>query len=432
MSFVFVVDQQRRPLDPVPPGRARFLLKAGHAAVLRRYPFTLILHEAKPDTTPQPLRLKIDPGSKTTGLALVNDETGQVVWAAELAHRGQQVKERLDQRRQCRRGRRNRHTRYRAPRFNNRTRPKGWLPPSLVSRLDNILTWVARLRRVAPIADLSQELVKFDLQVLENPDITGIAYQQGTLAGYEIREYLLEKWHRTCAYCGKRDTPFEVDHIIPRSRRGTSNRIGNLALACHECNHAKGNQTAIEFGHPEVQTQAARPLKDAAAVNASRWALYAKLHNTGLPVETGTGGRTKWNRTQRDLPKTHWLDAACVGVSTPATVSIQQVFPVKITAVGRQRRQMCLVDKYGFPRTKAKEHRVIQGFQTGDIVVAVVPSGKRTGKYQGKVAVKANGQFSIATTTGTVPDIAARYCRKLHRSDGYSYQKGDRAFLPIP
>ena len=432
MSFVFVVDQQRKPLDPVPPGRARYLLTAGYAAVLRRYPFTLIMREAKPDANPQPLRLKIDPGSKTTGVALLNEATGQVVWAAELTHRGQQVKEHLDQRRSCRRSRRQRHTRYRAPRFDNRTRKQGWLPPSLVSRLDNILTWVARLQQYTPVTAISQELVKFDLQVLENPAIMGIAYQQGTLAGYEVREYLLEKWHRHCAYCGATNQPFEVDHIIPRGRPGTSNRIGNLALACHVCNQAKGNQTAAEFGYPQVQAQAAKPLKDAAAVNATRWALYARLQATGFPVETGTGGRTKWNRTQRELPKTHWLDAACVGASTPAILAVQQVIPVLITAVGRQRRQMCLVDKYGFPRTTAKGQRVIQGYQTGDMVAAVVTSGKRTGRYEGKVAVKASGYFAIATATGTVTDIAAHYCRKLHHSDGYSYQKGNRAFPLIP
>jgi hypothetical protein len=200
------------------------------------------------------------------------------------------------------------------------------------------------------------------MYILENPTITGIEYQQGTLAGYEVREYLLEKWQRHCAYCQATNVPFEIDHIIPRSRPGTSNRISNLVLACHSCNQAKGDRTAAEFGHPEVQAQAAKPLKDATAVNASRWALYQRLRATGWPVETGTGGRTKWNRIQRKLPKTHWLDAVCVGASTPATLGVQQVVPLRITAIGRQRRQMCLVDKRGFPRTKAKEQRVVQGF----------------------------------------------------------------------
>lgn len=182
MSFVFVVNQQRKPLDPVHPGRARFLLKAGHAAVLRRYPFTLIMKDEKQDIEPEPVRVKIDPGSKTTGLAMINDQTGQVVWASELSHRSQKVKENLDARRMHRRFRRQRHTRYREPRFSNRTRKKGWLPPSLASRIQNILTWADRLRKSAPVAAISQELVKFDTQLLQNPAVSGIEYQQGTCA----------------------------------------------------------------------------------------------------------------------------------------------------------------------------------------------------------------------------------------------------------
>ena len=128
MSLVFVVDQQQRPCRPVHLGRARHLLNRGRAAVFRRYPFTIRLKEGEPSEEPEPVRLKIDPGSQTTGLALVNDASGLVVWAAELTHRGQQVKARLDQRRACRRSRRSRHTRYRPPRFLNRRRRAGWLP----------------------------------------------------------------------------------------------------------------------------------------------------------------------------------------------------------------------------------------------------------------------------------------------------------------
>jgi hypothetical protein len=171
MSFVFVVDHDRKPLAPVHPGRARFLLTAGHAAVLRRYPFTIILKESHPDAAPHPLRVKLDPGSQTTGMAVVDDTTGQVVWAAELAHRGDQVQAHLDQRRGCRRSRRQRHTRYRPPRFQNRRRQQGWLPPSLESRLANILTWVARLQRACPIAAISMELVKFDMQLMQHAEI---------------------------------------------------------------------------------------------------------------------------------------------------------------------------------------------------------------------------------------------------------------------
>jgi 5-methylcytosine-specific restriction endonuclease McrA len=431
--MAFVLDTERTPLSPCHPARARKLLSEGKAAVWRRYPFTIILKRAVSEVQPAPLRLKIDPGSKTTGLALVQDATGQVAWAAELAHRGQHVKAGVDQRRACRRERRQRKTRYRPARFANRRRPDGWLPPSLESRVSNVLTWVARLRHYAPIGAVSQELVRFDTQLLQNPEISGIEYQQGERAGYEVREYLLEKFGRMCAYCKATGVPLQIEHITPKVRGG-SNRVSNLTLACEPCNTAKGTQTAAEFGHPEVQAQAQRPLKDAAAVNASRWALYRRLQATGLPVEVGTGGRTKWNRTQRGLPKAHWIDAACVGASTPVALHVTGSVPLAIAAMGRESRQMCRMDRFGFPRTSAKGARQVQGFQTGDLVRAVVPSGARAGAHVARVAVRATGSFNIRTSDGTVTDIAARYCRLLQHTDGYAYSfipKNGGAALPL-
>ena len=196
MSKVFVLDTEKRPLNPIHPAQARQLLRNQKAAIYRRFPFTIILKETHPDSVVTPLRLKLDPGAKTSGIALVSDATGEVVFAAELKHRGFAIREALTSRRQLRRGRRARKTRYRQPRFLNRTRQKGWLAPSLQSRVDNIKTWVEKLRKLAPIEAISQELVRFDMQLMRNPDIQGKEYQQGTLAGYETREFLLEKWNR--------------------------------------------------------------------------------------------------------------------------------------------------------------------------------------------------------------------------------------------
>jgi len=226
VSKVFVLDVNKRPLAPTHPARARQLLRKGKAAVYRRYPFTIILKRGIAEIDNQPLRLKVDPGSKTTGIAIVNDNTGEVVFAAELQHRGQQIKRAMDSRRAVRRSRRNRKTRYREPRFSNRTRPEGWLPPSLFSRVANIETWVSRLCRLCPIGAISFELAKFDTQKMQNPEILGVEYQQGELAGYEVKEYLLEKFGRECVYCGKSNVPLEVEHIVPKSRGG-SNRVSN-------------------------------------------------------------------------------------------------------------------------------------------------------------------------------------------------------------
>jgi 5-methylcytosine-specific restriction endonuclease McrA len=419
--MVFVIDIEQRPFAPCHSARARRLLTSGKAAVWRRYPFTIILKRAEPDAQPALLRIKIDPGSRITGLAVVNDSTGQVVWAGELTHRGQHVKAGLDQRRACRRGRRQRQTRYRPRRFENRHRPRGWLPPSLESRISNVLTWVRRLRKYAPIGAASQELVKFDLQALERPEITGVEYQQGELAGYEVREYLLEKWKRRCAYCGATGVPLQVEHTVPKARGG-ANRASNFTIACASCNSAKGTRTADEFGHPDVQAQARRPLTDAAVMNASRWALFHRLKATWLLVEVGTGGRTKWNRTLRELPKAHWIDAACVGASTPEQLKLEGIVPLQITARGRHSRQMCRTNAFGFPDKAPKAVSVVAGMRTGDLVRAVVPPPSvKAGTYVARLAVRATGSCNLQTSAGTVQGIHIRYCRPLHRGDGYTY-----------
>lgn len=421
MSFVFVLSSDGQPLDPCHPARARQLLKHGKAAVWRRYPFTIRLNaRTSAESITHPHRLKLDPGSKTTGIAVVAEMTRRVVWAGELTHRGQAIRDALLSRRGIRRSRRQRKTRYRQPRFLNRRRPKGWLAPSLQHRVDTTLTWVNRLRRFVPITAISTELVRFDTQLLENAEIRGVEYQQGSLAGYEVREYLLEKWGRRCAYCGAKDTPLQIEHITPRVRGG-SDRIPNLTLACERCNQQKGTHTAEEFGYPAIQAQARRPLKDAAAVNTTRWALYGWLVATGLSVEVGTGGRTKFNRTCLGLAKAHWHDAACVGSSTPDSLSTAGVRPLYIKATGHGTRQMCRMDKYGFPRTGPKQARVVKGFRTGDLARAVVTSGKKAGTYIGRVAVRKTGNFDITTEKGVIQGLNYRFFRLIHRADGYSY-----------
>jgi 5-methylcytosine-specific restriction endonuclease McrA len=436
MSKVFVLDTNKQLLNPVHPGRARLLLKRGEAAVYRRYPFTLLLKRAVEQPHLEPLRIKIDPGSKTTGIAIVNDASSEVVWAAELVHRGEKIKRYMDQRRAVRKNRRQRKTRYRKPRFDNRRKRKGTLPPSLASRVCNVLTWIRRLVSLCPIGAISQELVRFDTQASDSPDIEGVQYQHGTLAGYEGRAYVLLKWNHRCAYCDAHEVPLELDHLHSRSKLG-SNRVSNLVAACKPCNQRKGNQDIREFlkAQPErlarILAQAKAPLRDAEAVNATRWALYERLKSFGLPMESGSGGLTKFNRITRGLPKRHWLDAACVGRSTPEHLFIKHVVPLSITAVGHGSRQMCLMDKHGFPRSKPKGARRVKGFQTGDLVRAVVTSGTKQGTYVGKVAVRTRGVFNIKTEQGTVTDIHARLCTLVARSDGYSYYvKKDAALLP--
>ena len=419
--MVFVLATDRTPLDPTTLQRADQLLKRGRASVFRKSPFTIILHNrTAAASVTHPHRLKLDPGSKTTGIAVVAEERGQVVWAGELTHRGQAIRAALLPRRAVRRSRRQRKTRYRQPRFLNRRRPDGWLAPSLAHRVATTRIWVNRLRRCCPITAISTELVRFDTHLLENAEINGVAYQQGTLAGCEVRQYLLEKWGRRCAYCGAKDRPLQVEHVVPRARGG-SDRVSNLTLACAGCNQKKGTQTAEEFGHPEIQTQAKRPLRDAAAANTTRWATYGRLVATGLPVEVGTGGRTKFNRTRLALEKTHWIDAACVGASTPDGLDVRGVQPLLMRASGHGTRQMAGLNRYGFSsrhRSRQKRHF---GFETGDLVWAGVPTGKRAGAHTGRLLVRASGSFDIQTTAGRQAGINQCSCRAIHRNDGYAY-----------
>jgi 5-methylcytosine-specific restriction endonuclease McrA len=424
MSKVFLIDSDTRPLRPIHPAQARQLLRNKKAAVFKRFPFTLILKESFSGAV-RCLRLKLDPGAKHTGIAIVDDFTGEVAFASELKHRGFAIRESLTSRRQLRRSRRNRKTRYRQPRFDNRTRPQGWLAPSLQSRIENIKTWVRKLCRIAPISNISQELVRFDMQLMRNPEIQGKEYQQGTLAGYETREYLLEKWGRQCAYCGVKDVPLQVEHIHPRAKGG-SNSIANLALSCEKCNTKKGTKDIRDFLKKDptrlekILKQAKRPLADATAVNTTRWALLEALKATGYDVETGSGGLTKFNRTQQRLEKSHWIDAACVGKSTPI-LNIKGVKPLMITANGHGTRQQCRTDKFGFPSRHCSRTKFHFGFQTGDIVKAVVTSGKKIGVYVGRIATRATGSFNISTKDGLVQGISHKFCRHIHKKDGCSY-----------
>lgn len=423
---VFVLGKTKRPLMPCSEKRARKLLQAGRAVVHRLVPFTIRLKD-RIEGTLQPLELKLDPGSKTTGIALVRKtETGAlaVLNLFELMHRGRQISQALTQRSGFRRGRRSRKLRCRAPRFDNRRRPEGWLAPSLQHRVDTTMSWVRRLSRWVPIDALVLERVKFDLQRMQNPEISGVEYQQGELAGYEVREYLLEKLGRHCQYCDAAGVPLEVEHIMPKSRGG-SNRVGNLTLACRGCNKAKDSRDITEFlAHDphrlhRVLARAKAPLRDAAAVNSTREALFRGLLATGLPVETGSGGQTKFNRRRLGIPKTHALDAVCVGEVTEVKGWHRPTLAVSATGRGSYKRTR--LTAHGTPRGYLMRAKRVQGFGTGDHVVAKVPSGKKAGQHVGRVAVRASGSFNVRTNTALVQGISHRHCRLAQRADGYGY-----------
>jgi len=468
VAVVFVVDKHHKPLQPTTERRARKLLKAGRAVVHRRYPFVIrVKDRTVGGSCVDGVQVGIDPGSRHTGIAVFTEKAtskGVVrtgLWLGELDHRGQRISRNLSSRAALRRGRRSRNLRYRKPRFLNRhpapcdscganaqsgkrlcrpcqnlpraERERGARParlaPSLRHRVDTLASWANRLQRWAPVTGWHQELVRFDLHAMQRPGITSVEYQQGTLAGFEVREYLLSKWNHKCAYCGASgvgpgSVPLNIDHIHPGSKGG-SNRISNLALACVACNQAKSNMPVEDFlvGKPavlaRVLAQAKAPLADAAAVNTTRWAVFHMLADTGLPVTAASGGRTKYNRTVTGTPKAHALDALCVGVldrvkSYPSTTMV-------IGCAGRGTYARTRSDKHGFQRlhlTRTKRH---YGFQTGDLVTAAVPTGAKAGIHIGTVAVRARGMFNITTAAGTIRDIHHRHVRLIQRADGYTY-----------
>lgn len=262
-----------------------------------------------------------------------------------------------------------------------------------------------------------------------NSEVSGVEYQQGELAGYQVREYLLEKFNRTCVYCDAKNVPLEVEHIIPKSKGG-SNRISNLTLACRPCNESKSNQDIKDFlsGKPNlakrILNQAKTPLKDAAAVNATRWKLFETLKQTGLEVKVGSGALTKYNRRRLELPKTHWLDAASVGQVDELVVNTLQ--PLLIKSYGWGSRQICNTDKYGFPNRHRSRQKVHFGFQTGDIVKADIPKGKYVGQYVGRITVRPRGSFALKSKVHNKQiDVNHKYCQAIHKLDGYSYDFGN-------
>ena len=406
---VFVLDRRKHPLMPCTERRARLLLDRGRAVVVRAYPFTIRLKSRVGGNT-QPVRIKIDPGSKTTGMAVVreNGQKQHVLALIELAHRGRQISKSLEQR-----------------------------------RVDTTKSLLNRLRSLVPVVSISQELVRFDTQRMTNPEISGVEYQQSTLLGYEIREYLLEKWGRECAYCTDKDTPLQIEHIDPKANGG-SNRISNLTLACRPCNQEKDRQSLADFfasskrlkNHQasldRILKQCKKPLRDASAVNSTRWALHQALKPTGLPVEVGTGGRTKFNRQRLSIPKTHALDAACVG--EVEIVEGWDVPTLAIKSTGRGSYKRTRLTKHGFPRGYLMRQKQVQGFQTGDMVQAIVPTGTKAGTWLGRVAVRKTGNFNIQTPGGAIQGISYRHCTLTQRADGYGYhiqpnqqkEEGDR------
>lgn len=456
--MVIALDKHKRPMGFVTPNRARHLLSNGRAVVHKMYPFTIRVKDvdSRIFDKQKEYQIKIDPGSKHTGIAVVDRETNEVALLIQIEHRGDAVKSALTTRNATRRNRRNRETRYRRCKWINHylkkgskykaesPRPDGWLPPSVTSVADNIVNWMKKLSKLINITKASIEYVKFDTQLLDNPEIEGVEYQHGTLYGYEIKEYLLEKYGHTCQYCGgaSGDDVLEWEHKISK-RNGGTDKISNAALACHKCNKTKDSLNLDQWLEQlKAKTKPSdldktrikcisaflegHPLKSknyAAWVNSYRNYLIHNAFQIVDDIEFASGGRTKYNRIEvLKLPKDHHFDALCVGeVPTKGYKNVNQ--PVLyIKAQGRGNRLRGNTNACGIITVKYKDNaKTAFGFMSGDIVKANIPKGKYAGDYFGRITIRKTGSFALKTKDGTVPCVNYKYCKLLHRSDGYSY-----------
>lgn len=415
--MVFVLSKDKTPLAPTYEAKARKLLKQGKAIVHKIFPFTIRLKDKKECT--KSFDIKFDVGSSVTGVAIV--DAVKCFFFAEIIHRGKVIKKAMDSRRAIRRSRRARKTRYREARFDNRTRPDGWLPPSVKSRADNVINFANKYAKLIPLKKAIVEKVSFDTSSMTNgKKLHGEEYQNGELKNTKLRNCIFMKHNYQCVYCGGYGE--EIEHIIPRSKGGT-NSVQNLTLSCRKCNIKKGNLSLKDFAKKVKKNfshlEPKKTPKDASIIQSARTYTLKELAKK-FEVKTGEGWETYANRKEVALPKEHYFDAMCIGNRYKYKIVTNKVLEVK--AQGRGSRQLCRMNRFGFPRTKAKGSKIVNGFQTGDIVKAIVPKGKKIGMYLGKVAIRASGNFNISTFKETIQGINYKYCTTVQKGDGYTYE----------
>ena len=425
--MVFVLDKSKKPLDMISHAKARILLKNRLAVVHKVYPFTIRLRDNSCVGSDKAYTVKLDPGSRHTGVAIV-DNKNQVVMLAEIEHRGHLIKKDLVSRRMIRRSRRSRKTRYREARFLNRTKPKGWITPSVKSRADNVINFIKKYKKLININKVMIESVSFDVaQMSSNTELLGNDYQEGNLYQNKLRSFIFSRSGGKCVYCGAKAT--EIDHVIPRSSGGTDS-IHNLIASCRACNQIKSNLTLKAFGKlvgkDFSKLEPKKLPKDASIVQIAKNYTIKKIKDIIPNTISYAAWMTKYNRNELGLPKEHYYDALSVGNIQDYKFLTDKI--LQISAKGRGSRQMCRMDKYGFPRTSAKASKSVKGFQTGDMVKAIVPSGSKAGEYLGRVIIKSSGRFKIAYNNYIVDGIGYKYCRLIQRGDGYSYNYKERKF----
>jgi len=296
--LVYVLNKHGKPLMPCKPSKARKLLKQNKAKVVSREPFTIQLLYGSSGYK-QDITLGVDAGSKMIGLSATTDK--QELFAAEVELRNDIVKL-LSERRELRRSRRNRKTRYRKARFLNRKKPKDWLPPSVENKIQAHLNIISKLHKILPITKIIIETASFDIQKIKNPDMEGKQYQQGEQMGFwNVREYVLWRDNHECQTChGKsKDKILNVHHI--ESRKTGGNAPDNLITLCETCHHKYHN------GEIKAKLKRGQSFRDATFMGIMRWTVYNRLKEMYSNVQVTYGYITKSTRIERGL--TVWPDS---------------------------------------------------------------------------------------------------------------------------
>ena len=421
--MVYIQDKDGRPLMPtMRHGKVRRLLDSGRAMVVRSCPFTVrLLYETEGSV--QDISLGVDAGSKFIGLSATTET--KELYAAEVELRDD-ISKNLTARREFRRARRNRKTRYRKPRFDNRVRSKhkGWLAPSVEAKIGTHIRVIENVCRILPVSDITVEVAAFDTQKMADPEISGIEYQQGTLLGYTVREYLAEKFDHRCCYCGRKQGDgirFEVEHLTPKARGG-SDSIGNLAWSCHDCNEKKGTLTAEEFGYPKVREKAEAGMRHAAHMSIMRWKLYERLKAIyGERLHLTHGAETAYRRNQAGLEKSHAADARCISGHAYAAPSEYIYYQKKVRCHNRQIHKATIA-KGGVRRRNQAEYEV-KGFRLFDKVI-----------FDGEECFifgrRSSGYFDLRKLDGTRVHASASWKKIRLLQPQYGYMTERRMRIP--
>ena len=301
--LVYVLNKDSKPLMPCGAVKARILLKENKAYVVKREPFTIKLKYGSSGYK-QKITLGVDAGSKHIGISVSTKR--KELYSADVELRTDIV-DLLSTRRELRRSRRNRKTRYRKARFNNRKKSESCLTPSVLNKINAHISVINQVCQLLPVAAIIVETASFDIQKIKNPDIAGIEYQQGEQLGFwNVREYVLFRDEHTCQHChGKtRDKVLNVHHIESRKTGGDApNNLITLCETCHKAYHA---------GKFDLRQKRGQSFKDAAFMGIMRRFLLKKLREIYPDVQNTYGYLTKNSRIRLGLAKEHYVDAYCI------------------------------------------------------------------------------------------------------------------------